>query len=49
VDVILGEGDARGQTMVDWLGVTKKPVNTRVVLRADQQRFRDMLREALRA
>lgn len=48
VDVILGEGDARGQTMVDWLGVTKKPVNTRVILRADQQRFRGMLREALR-
>jgi purine nucleosidase len=48
VDVILGEGDARGQTMVDWLGVTKKPANTRVVLRADQTRFKDMLRSALR-
>jgi purine nucleosidase len=48
VDVILGEGQARGQTMVDWLGVTKKPANTRVVLRADQTRFKDMLRAALR-
>lgn len=48
VDVILGEGQARGQTMVDWLGVTKKPANTRVVLRADQRRFQDMLRAALR-
>jgi len=48
VDVILGENDARGQTMVDWLGVTKKPANTRVVLRADQAKFKDMLRAALR-
>lgn len=48
VDIILSEGDARGQTMVDWLGVTKKPANTRVVLRADQARFKDMLRAALR-
>lgn len=48
VDVILSEGDARGQTMVDWLGVTKKPANTRVVLRADQARFKNMLRDALR-
>ena len=49
VDIILGEGDARGQTMVDWLGVTKKPANTRVVLRANQVRFQHMLRAALRA
>ncbi|MFM8993627.1 MAG: nucleoside hydrolase, partial [Actinomycetota bacterium] len=48
VDVILGENDARGQTMVDWLGVTKKPANARVVLRADQAKFKDMLRAALR-
>jgi len=48
VDVVLSENDARGQTMVDWLGVTRKPANTRVVLRADQARFKDMLRAALR-
>ena len=48
VDVILSENDARGQTMVDWLGVTKKPANTRVVLRADQTKFKNMLRAALR-
>ena len=48
VDVILSENDARGQTMVDWLGVTRKPANTRVVLRADQTKFKNMLRAALR-
>jgi purine nucleosidase len=47
VEIILGEGASRGQTMVDWLGVMRKPANTRVVLRANQQRFREMLREAL--
>lgn len=49
VEVILSEGAARGQTMVDWLGVTRKPANTRVVLRANQERFRAMLRNALTA
>ena len=48
VEVILGEGHARGQTMVDWRGVTGKAANTRVVLRADQVRFQRMLRDALR-
>ena len=48
VEVVLGEGHARGQTMVDWLGITKKPANCRVVLRADQARFHAMLRAALR-
>jgi len=48
VEVILGEGHARGQTMVDWLGVTRRPPNTRVVLRCDQTKFRQMLRAALR-
>jgi purine nucleosidase len=48
VEVVLGEGHARGQTMVDWLGVTRKPANTRVVLRADQAKFHAMLRAALR-
>ncbi|MEY4601792.1 MAG: hypothetical protein RLZZ201_1483 [Actinomycetota bacterium] len=48
VEVILSEGHARGQTMVDWLGVTNKPANTRVVLRADQAKFHAMLRYALR-
>lgn len=48
VEVILGEGHARGQTMVDWLGVTRRPANTRVVLRCDQTKFRQMLSAALR-
>jgi hypothetical protein len=34
--------------MVDWLGVTRKPANTRVVLRCDQAKFQNMLRAALR-
>jgi purine nucleosidase len=48
VEIILSEGHARGQTMVDWLGVTGKPANTRVVLRAAQAKFHEMLRFALR-
>jgi len=48
VEIILSEGHARGQTMVDWLNVTRKPANTRVVLRADQAKFQQMLRDALR-
>lgn len=48
VEVILSEGHARGQTMVDWLTVTGKAANTRVVLRADQAKFHAMLRAALR-
>ena len=47
VEIILSEGHARGQTMVDWLGVTGKAPNTRVVLRANQAQFHDMLRAAL--
>jgi inosine-uridine nucleoside N-ribohydrolase len=49
VEVILGDGHARGQTMVDTLGVLRKLANTRVVLRADQAKFHAMLRHALRA
>lgn len=49
VEIILSEGHARGQTMVDWLGVTRKAANTRVVLRADQNKFHEMLRAALRS
>ena len=48
VDVHLGHGDARGQTVVDHLGATGRPVNARVVLRADRARFVAMLRDALR-
>ena len=48
VEVILSEGHARGQTMVDTLDVLRKPANTRVVLRADQAKFHAMLRAALR-
>lgn len=48
VDVHLGHGDARGQTVVDHLGVTGRPANARVILRADRARFVAMLRDALR-
>lgn len=33
----------RGQTVVDLLGVTRKKANAKVVLEADQKRFRDWL------
>lgn len=48
VDVHLGHGEARGQTVVDHLGVTGRPANARVILRADRARFVAMLRDALR-
>lgn len=38
----------RGQTVVDHLGVTKRPPNAQVVLAADRTRFRQMLSDALR-
>ncbi|MFC5742774.1 nucleoside hydrolase [Dyella tabacisoli] len=39
----------RGATVVDWAGRLGKPVNARVVLDVDQQRFAAMVRKALGA
>ncbi len=47
VRVHLGDGDTRGQTIVDHLEVLGKSQNCRVVLRVDRKRFVAMIRDAL--
>jgi inosine-uridine nucleoside N-ribohydrolase len=47
VRVHLGDGDTRGQTIVDHLDVLGRGQNCRVVLRADRKRFIAMIRDAL--
>jgi len=49
VEVSLGLGHERGQTIVDHLGNTKREPNCRVVYRVDRERFIDMTRRAFRA
>ncbi len=46
VEIALGEGHVRGQTIVDHLGVTKREPNCRVVYRVDRERFISMLKAA---
>jgi len=47
VRVHLGDGDTRGQTIIDHLDVLGRSPNCRVVLRVDRERFVAMLRNAL--
>ena len=47
VRVHLGDGDTRGQTIVDHLGTLEKNQKCRVVLRVDRKRFVAMIRDAL--
>ena len=49
VEVSLGLGHERGQTIVDHLGNTKREPNCRVVYRVDRERFIEMARAAFRA
>ena len=49
VEVSLGLGHERGQTIVDHLGNTKREPNCRVVYRVDRERFIDLIRMAFRA
>jgi purine nucleosidase len=49
VEVSLGLGHERGQTIVDHLGNTKREPNCRVVYRVDRERFIDMIRKSFRA
>ncbi len=48
VRIHLGDGDTRGQSLVDHLEVLGKNANCRVVLRVNRERFVEMLRSALR-
>ena len=47
VRVHLGDGDTRGQTLVDHLEILGRNQNCRVVLRVDRKRFVAMIRAAL--
>ena len=47
VRVHLGDGDTRGQTVVDHLEVLGRNKSCRVVLRVDRNRFVAMIRDAL--
>ena len=47
VRVHLGNGDTRGQTVIDHLDVLGRSHNCRVVLRVDRERFIAMIRNAL--
>ena len=49
VEVSLGLGHERGQTIVDHLGNTKREPNCRVVYRVDRERFIEMTRKAFSA
>ena len=47
VDMVIGEGHARGHDVVDWLEVTGKPPNAEVVTHVPRDRFIAMLRRLL--
>ena len=49
VEIMLGEGHVRGQSMVDHLGGTKREPNCRVVYRVDRERFVGALKTACSA
>ena len=48
VDVIPGDGPARGQTIVDDRGTRGKDPNCRVIYEVDRERFLELLHDALR-
>ena len=48
VEISLGTGHERGQTIVDHLGGTKREPNCRVVYRVDRERFVAALKAACR-
>lgn len=49
VDVIPGDGPARGQSVVDVLSNLKKKPNCRVIYEADRERFLALLKRSLSA
>jgi purine nucleosidase len=48
VQIETSSGQARGQTLIDHMGLLKKPPQTRVVLKASRQGFLKLLHQALR-
>ncbi|GGJ98881.1 nucleoside hydrolase [Luteimonas terricola] len=47
VEVVLGHSPARGTTLVDWQRQLGRPDRARILLRYDQARLEDQVREAL--
>ena len=48
MEVVPGDGPARGQTIVDHIGVTGRPANASVVTHVPPEAFMDALCTALR-
>jgi purine nucleosidase len=48
VQIETSSGQSRGQTLIDHMGLLKKPPQTRVVLKANRPKFLEMLHQALR-
>jgi purine nucleosidase len=49
VTVETGNSQARGQTLLDHMNLSKRPANTEVVFEADRAKFLDLLHAALRS
>ncbi len=47
VEIVIGDGPARGHDVVDWLLVTGRPVNAEVVTYVQREDFVDMLSRLL--
>lgn len=47
VSILLNNDESRGQTVMDFTGAMGKPPNAEVVLKADSQKFIDMLHRSL--
>ena len=49
VVIELGQGHARGMSVVDWQRQTGRPDHVRIMLRYDQARFEGLVKAALAA
>lgn len=47
VDIVTGDGEARGRDIIDWRGLTGRPANVDVVTEVPQAAFRTMLERLL--
>ena len=48
VSIELHGSQTRGQTVVDWFGLTQQPANTEIILEMDQKRFVELMENGLR-
>ena len=47
VEIELGGGATRGQSVVDWVNITGRPANANVVLEVDRERFFELMKLSL--